>query len=953
MAAPLGPVSKAVEADLGAQVQRHGIVVWLDADAAYTPLVDRLAALRAEDPAAVPYLVAGFRGSHLELMLALEGVAGGVDKPHLVVHLPGFNEETVKDTPLLELYRSGARWRRALDTAIREAAAGRVRAEQVEAFFEGGPRDLEQADAWLSALLDGRDGGIADDLRATSLPAVVDDLLRGGFFSTRLESEDDREAIWSQLATWTGLPDEWRKQSLPPGEAHGESVAFAVASWALAVEYVDDLARKPVDERLAAATALARPVAEACRALAAHLRDAHTSFYTRTADETEGWLADEVQVAKAEDLGKIDTFRFEEDVILRAALAALGADRWEAAEAWAAPRADGGSFWLRDDAARRSAWQLVLDGARLCRAIARAGPTLGGAPNIERATDQYVKKGAEVDAAHRHLEQRRAALLYPQLPEFETLRAELDRLRQVWRQWADDWALSFNRGCRSHGFLPGEALQQRHVFEDVVRPLTKEPGVTAFFLVDAFRYEMAEELRQALDGTAATTVRLEPRLAELPTVTEVGMNVLPPVAGSGKLRPALASGRIQGFATGEFRVHNPDTRKRAIADRVGGETCPWLELEDVVNRDSTSLKQAVARARLVVVHSREIDDAGEKGVGPAVFDLVMQKLRAAWRLLREAGVRHFVITADHGFLLLDESAYDRAQSHGRKVDPKRRHVFSTVPADHAGEVRVPLSELGYEGVEDQHLMFPETTAVFDTGARNMSFVHGGNSLQERVIPVLTIAHRAAAGSDTLSYAVSATARDGVAGMECLEAKVEVGVQGALDFGGVQEVELGLRVLDAPDVHVDLCQTRGKARLSGGSILATVGESFELFFRLAGATTERVQVQLFHPSAEANVASKVVESRFTVSGTGAAVEPSRGPVPPAEGPAWLDVLAAEVRPVFQHMADYGSVKEDEVTRMLGSSRAARKFARQLEEHAKKIPFAVRIDVAGGVKTYVKG
>ena len=118
-------------------------------------------------------------------------------------------------------------------------------------------------------------------------------------------------------------------------------------------------------------------------------------------------------------------------------------------------------------------------------------------------------------------------------------------------------------------------------------------------------------------------------------------------------------------------------------DRVGGATCPWLTLEEVVSRDSASLKRSVAQARLVVVHSREIDNAGEKGVGPAVFDHVMQKLRAAWRLLRDAGVRRFVFTSDHGFLLLDDGAAS-AQAHGRRIDPKRRHVFSPVAADHAG-----------------------------------------------------------------------------------------------------------------------------------------------------------------------------------------------------------------------------------------------------------------------------
>ena len=181
-------------------------------------------------------------------------------------------------------------------------------------------------------------------------------------------------------------------------------------------------------------------------------------------------------------------------------------------------------------------------------------------------------------------------------------------------------------------------------------------------------------------------------------------------------------------------------------DRVGGPTCPWLTLDEVLNREVAGIKQSVVRARLVVIHSREIDEAGEKGAGLAVFDLVLQKLRAAWRLLREAGVRRFVITADHGFLLLDESA-GAAQPHGRKIDPSRRHVISLVAADHPGEVRVALADLGYEGAEGQ-LMFPESTAVFDTGQQAGNFVHGGNSLQERAIPVLTLVHRTAAGGST-------------------------------------------------------------------------------------------------------------------------------------------------------------------------------------------------------------
>jgi len=956
-----GPVSAGLEADLRSSVRRHGIVVWLDQAGTYSEFVERLQALRAAG--ALPYQVQAFRGSHLALIMALDGVAVGTEKAPLVIHLPGFTEETVRQTPLLELYAAGVRYRKALDTLVTEAASGQVRPDQIDSFRAQPGMTLAGADAWLSALLDGAEGGIGAQLRAMSPTAVLDDLLTGGIIAGRIGETDAEDALWERFAAWIGLPSFWRDATLPPSRLRAGDVAFAAASWSLCVEYTDDLRRASANDHLTSAAALPRPIIDACSAVAAHLREHHAGFYHRTADETEALLADEVEQAQAEDLGAIDTFRFEEDKVLKAALAALGRAAYDQAAGWAdlrvGPTSTDTSFWLRDDPARQSAWQLVREAARLGQEIAGAGMRIGvdtGADGaIEAAMAVYVKRGAAVDQAHRLLEQRRVALLYPLLPEFETLRACLDGMRCAWREWADAWAREFNALCTAHGFLPVTSHQQRTLFDEVVRPLTQEPGTTAYFVVDALRFEMGEELYRQMEGTPATTATLRPRLAELPTVTEVGMNVLAPVARNGRLQISLAgdAGGVQGFQTGEFRVCDPETRKRAMHDRVGGATCPWLTLEEVVSRDSASLRQSVSQARLVVVHSREIDEAGEKGIGPAVFDLALQKLRAAWRVLREAGVRRFVFTSDHGFLLLDDDAA-AAQAHGRRIDPQRRHVFSPVAADHAGEVRVALADLRYEGTGTS-VSFPESTAVFDTGRRAMSFAHGGNSLQERVIPVLTVVHRMAAGGSGIRYGITAETRDGVAGMHCIEARVEVLAQQSLDFGSPQEIELAVRVPEAEDVQVELCQARGRARISGSTIVAAVGEPFELFFRLSGATDMRALIEIHHPSAVADVVPCVPDARFPVTAmrtpaSSAATPPTTSPVADTR---WLEQFPdSGIRQVFEHLAAHGAVTENEAAAMLGGPRGLRRFALQFEAHAQKAPFAVRIDVVAGVKRYVR-
>lgn len=1009
----LGPISAALEGELRQQVQRSGIVIWLDRDGHYSPLVDQLQALRAEG--ALPYAVHGFRGSHLALMLNLDAVAAGSDPPRLLIHLPGLTEDTVTQTPLLGLYRSGTRFRKALGTLIREAAAGQVPGEAIEAFVATDPETLAMADAWLQAQLQADGGGLYEQVRSTPVVEVVEQLLSDGPLCRQLTSADARDQFLRAMEATLGLPRNWHRPApqetaessdsgdlgdaisnavmsalaqanisqatwesgRPATRQQRDDLAYILTSWALVVEYVHDLKRAPKGAAAEAAKAVPARLVSTCRELASHLRARHTAFYQRTADEAELLLSEERQLAKAEDLGRIDTFRFEESTVLEAALDALQQRQFRSAAQWAAQRlsSDGkqqsDSFWLQQDPARHETWQLIAAAARLGEAIHHAGDLPRNLPSLQQAVDRYVERGAVVDQAHRLLEQRRLTALAPQIPAFERLLVELDGLRQLWRQWADRWAIAFNAACKEHGFLPEAGLQQRQLFHEEVEPLlrqaqNRESQRCAVFLVDALRYEMAIELFQLLQDTPASTVQLKARLAELPTVTEVGMNVLAPIVSQGRLSPSLSSsdgGSIQGFRAGEFLVNNPDTRLRAMQARTAGGICLRLSLEEVTSLKADTLKKKVEQSRLLMVHSREIDDAGEKGVGLDVFDRVLQSLRAAWQRLRTAGIRNFVITSDHGFLL-NEGAPPAVRRHGNKNTPSRRHVFRPHAANHDGEVRVALTDLGYQGVEGQ-LMIPEDTAVFDTGRHDMRFVHGGNSLQERLIPVLTLQHRVATGGSSQQFQIEAQQRQGVAGLHCLEIQVKTVEQLALAFGSRNRIELSLKCPDDPDLQVELAQARGAAQLNGSVIQAPVGEAFELFFRLSGSSQEKVRVEVFHPSATDQVAPCIPDARFLVSALSTAPQrpsevatpdPQPAPATTTESamPQWLEDLSEDgkIRQLFAHLAAHGAITEPEVAAMLGSPRAARRFALQVDGLASRAPFSVRVVVVGEVKRYVK-
>lgn len=932
-----GPVSQVLLADLKEQLRQRGLVVWLDPGRVYTRFADALDADVLNAP------VVRYRSSFARVLRDAAPHGREVTPTPVLVHVPGLDETIILRTPMLELAAAGHRWKRDLKALVTAAAAGRVSPDALSRFL---PQltSLEQADAWLTDRLAESKEGLSTDLRSTSLAEIVHQLLDGGALAARVAHEADLRDLWSHLHRRTGLPTEWWSPLAPPdGKWSPHDVAYALAGWALCVEYMHDpvarTARAPI---LRPAEALPAEVVDACKKLAVALRQ-REDFYLSTADETERRILEE-RSSDPTALGHVDTFRFEENALLRAAIAHLDPDpqgpesdrpeAWDVVLKWAEGRAER-SFWLKRDPKRQMAWQLVLDAARLAKAIAAAGPELPRTLDLAGAVEWYTSRGARVDQLHRVLEQDRSLLLKSELPEFDALGKAVDAVREAWWSWCWNVALDFSAVCQRDGFLPEPPLQQRTLFDDVVVN-GSEGGVTAYFMVDALRYEMADALRSSLDGPGVTS-HLTARMAELPSLTVVGMNVLAPVTKGGKLSPVVADGVFGGFQVGEYRVKDPKTRQRAIQERVGGATCPWLPLKEVVTDTPSTLKQRVARAKVVVVHSVEIDTAGESGLGLTAFEPTLRDLREAWLRLREAGVRRFVFTADHGFLLLDRVV---ALKHGTRFDPSRRHTVSPVAADHAHEVRVPLASLGYEGATD-FLMMPAALQVFDTGKREHAFVHGGNSLQERVIPVLVVTSKVDPGGTRYRYRIDVSQGPAAPGMHRLVVTVA-----SEQLYGAPAIDLVLRPVDAPSVAIEVWVGSERA---DGQLRVPVGKPTELFFRLQGNTAGKVAVEV---AGTRDVDADPVQAGFFVVEPTQKVAATPAPAPTA-GLHWLEAIEnTGHRQVFAHLAAHGSISEPEVAKMLGSPALARKFARAIDDLLPATPLQVRVDFVNGEKRYVR-
>ena len=959
----LGPITKTLEAEVSSRLRQQNLVIWLDTDSHYLAYVDSLAERHAQGDFFAP--VIAFRGSYLETMLALEPYGNRETPDLLLIHMPGHNITTIRQTPLLEFYRAGKKYEKALDTLIREAAIGKVNPSEIDRYLSHGLTDLAQAEHWLETAL----SQPQDDLSQTlidlkDLTYILDQLLDPKDSFRRKFEGPALPRLAEHLYRYTGMDTAFIEFYLQKSNYSFNELGETFSAWLMCVEYVHDLRREPKLPVLKPLKGLSKPLVAECDRLIHYLRERSPDTYAATANNAEGRLGEEFKDIHPQDLGKIDTFKLEETTILtQGALADLKHQRWQQALDWADSRLNTPSLWLQRDPQRRIEWTLIQAMAHLGSTLDQVGQPLTHSQTLRDALAAYTTSGYRVDLAHRQLEQQRSQRLEITLPHFNELQLCADGLRQTYRDWADELATAFAHLCEANGFLPEASLQQRTLYQDIVHPHFKggeqSKAKVAYFLVDALRYEMAAELASELE-TAGNTVQLKARYAELPTLTAVGMNALAPVQTGGRL--TLAKGEFKGFRAGEYVVNSPTSRMRAMSDRSTestGHKSKLVTLSEVCEKSTKSLKSALAKARLVVVHSQDIDHAGEANVGIVTFERWLHQLKSAWNHLRALGFNEFIFTADHGFLLHDTVTAEEIPWN-KKTVPKRRHILLPEARQEADLITVSLSALGYDG-QSGHLHFAKTTHPFATGKAGATFVHGGNSLQERVIPVLTVSHRHNSTPSLVKYQIYAEAKPAIAGYSRLQVQVKPAAtaQGILSFTGAKAINLSLRVPNRPDIDIKIAEALG-GLLKNHQVQVAVEQGWvEILFNLVSQQDERVKVEVFQSDGAEDVEPNLVDAFFEVAGS-KVVEPENNAnnepeenISSASTGDWQGSFDDEtIGNIFVHIYRYNAITEAELNALLGSPRKVRRFSANFESYLQKVPFLVKVESTASGKRYVK-
>ncbi|MEI2834988.1 MAG: BREX-1 system phosphatase PglZ type A [Acidimicrobiia bacterium] len=274
---------------------------------------------------------------------------------------------------------------------------------------------------------------------------------------------------------------------------------------------------------------------------------------------------------------------------------------------------------------------------------------------------------------------------------------------------------------------------QTSFFDEYVQNSTVKKVV---IISDAMRYEIAEELGTRIKKEDKFESELDAMLGVLPSYTQLGMAALLPHKELRHAAGDKALVEIDGKPAGGTSNRNK------ILEPHGGMA---LQAEDFLNMDGTTHKALIRDNQIVYIYHNRIDKTGDNISSEArVFEEVEKvfgELISLVKKLASANASNILITADHGFLYqhggLDERGYLSVEPHGDEIFYlDRRFVLGkNLKEDPAFKTFKPQQPC-LEG--DVEVQIQKSTHRLRRKGSGSRFVHGGATLQEIVVPVLSI-----------------------------------------------------------------------------------------------------------------------------------------------------------------------------------------------------------------------
>ena len=551
------------------------------------------------------------------------------------------------------------------------------------------------------------------------------------------------------------------------------------------------------------------------------------------------------------DLGVRSTFPFEERTFLSSAVKALVGDDTDAAKSLLA--AHGGSVWTGKGESQAQ-WGLVEAGLRLIEACEDADRQLAeNARSLDALIEHYAVSLREADRLQREFEQA----VGDYIPTDGSLSDAVEHCRKRYARLAEKVQSVFTRHLQSGGWPPQGRLSNADVFDSVVSPMLKESGRrVAIIMVDALRYELGVTLHRQLAETEQAEIRAA--CAQLPTVTPVGMASLLPGAGTGLRLTRDGDGFV--VALDGTKMATVGNRMDAVRTRFGDR---FAEAPlDVFVRQKDKVAETV---ELLILRSTDIDAHLENTPSGTLTTLALihqslKAIRVAVHKLKQAGFADVVIATDHGFVLNAhaEAGNVCAKPAGAWVTVHDRALLGEGEGD-ANNFVIPAEKAGVRG-DFAKLGGPRSLAAYRKG---LLYFHGGASLQEAVVPVITVRLKQTKQPHLAAASVALSYKNGTKRITTRLPVVDLAVEGENMFSLGETFEILLEAHDKKGNIVGEAKRGGPVDVATGTITVKPGGKVQVTVKMALEFEGKFTLRALNPVTLAQYASLELETDYAV------------------------------------------------------------------------------------------
>lgn len=277
---------------------------------------------------------------------------------------------------------------------------------------------------------------------------------------------------------------------------------------------------------------------------------------------------------------------------------------------------------------------------------------------------------------------------------------------------------------------------QSSFYSQYVAPIVRGGRKKAVVVIsDAMRYEVADELRSRVSGENKFEAKLDAMLGVLPSYTQLGMASLLPHETLGHSEagdPVLVDGQ---------RSDGTTNRTKTLAT-VGGTA---IQAKDFLKMKPGERRDLYGANQVLYVYHDTVDAIGDKAASEhrtfkAAADAI-DELVGLVKALASANATNIFVTADHGFLYQESKLPPqfnltvKPQGDAILVE-NRRYVLGRGLKDDPAFRKFLPEQIGL--ASDLEVQIPNSICRITKPGAGFQFVHGGASLQEIVIPVITI-----------------------------------------------------------------------------------------------------------------------------------------------------------------------------------------------------------------------